>query len=118
MARSSTIIRSLAGTYRLAVLTLLLGALPLSASVSHAQNPALGGGQRHRNIEPTCPPGSVLVNGRCGVPQVQQQCPPGTVGAYPTCRPAVRSFCPQGTLGVYPNCRPTLNLPPPLDERL
>jgi len=39
-------------------------------------------------------------------------CPPGTVGRYPVCRPAVRSACPPGTAGVYPNCRPSLEPPP------
>jgi len=113
------IFRSIAaGVYRLTLPGLLLGVLALSVTASCAQNPALGGGQRYRNIEPTCPPGSISINGRCAVPQVQQQCPPGTIGAYPNCRPAVRSFCPRGTAGVYPNCRPTLNLPPPLDDQL
>jgi hypothetical protein len=96
----------------------LLVSLTLCSTAAYAQNPALGGGQRHREIQPTCPIGSILVNGRCTIPEVQQQCPPGTIGAYPVCRPAVQSFCPQGTIGVFPNCRPTLNRPPPLDEQL
>lgn len=99
--------------------TFLPGALLLAACLAapaYAQNPAIGG-RNDRPTVPTCPTGSVLINGSCARPTVPQACPPGTVGSYPTCRPAVRSACPSGTQGVYPNCRPTLNLPPPLDEQ-
>src|SRR5690554_1727914 len=62
--------------------------------------------ERHRTIPPRCPVGSVLVDGRCITPRASPLCPPGTVGHYPVCRPAVRSACPPGTVGIYPNCRP------------
>jgi hypothetical protein len=91
----------------------LLLALGTIASPAHAETPAFGA--RPGASASACPAGTSWIDGRCAAPQTRsQQCPPGTVGYYPTCRPAVQSTCPPGTTGVYPSCRPTLLLPPPL----
>ncbi|MDS1135798.1 DUF7929 domain-containing protein [Nitratireductor indicus] len=52
-----------------------------------------------------CPRGTRLVAGACRKPEVQRECPRGTVGKFPNCRPIVRPTCPPGTVGRPPNCR-------------
>lgn len=52
-----------------------------------------------------CPRGTRLQNGRCVKPQVQRECPQGTTGRYPNCRPVVQERCPPGTAFVAGRCR-------------
>lgn len=74
------------------------------------------GNPPERSVKPRCPIGSVFAGGECVRPKTGPQCPPGTAGQHPNCRPVVRSLCPRGTTGIYPNCRPTIKRPPPMEE--
>jgi hypothetical protein len=52
-----------------------------------------------------CAPGFVRNHlGRCVPPR--RDCPHGTIGIYPHCKPIETPKCPQGTIGIYPKCKP------------
>ncbi|MCR4269304.1 DUF11 domain-containing protein [Nitratireductor sp. ZSWI3] len=80
----------------------------------------LPGQIRTRDGRCVCPRGTQLVRGACRKPQVQRECPRGTTGRYPNCRPIVqqcrllpgqirtadgRCVCPRGTRLVAGACR-------------
>lgn len=71
----------------------------VSADVSHLFHDASVDGYHY---EPPhiklCPDGTAR--------EVCDECPPGTIGVYPNCKPKTTPApkCPPGKTGIYPNC--------------
>lgn len=51
-----------------------------------------------------CPPGTVGQWPSCRTIDPPKHCPPGTVGQWPSCR-KIEQHCPRGMIGQWPNCK-------------
>jgi hypothetical protein len=58
-----------------------------------------------RTIVEQCPPGTTGKPPKCK--PVARKCPAGSTGKFPDCRPVTKK-CPAGTTGKYPDCSPVV----------
>lgn len=80
----------------LAFLVLLAGAAAAGVASSQSGAPRGDGGQHY---------GLLQLAQQHGTSSRSRQCPRGTTGRWPKCRPVKPPKCPRGTYGRWPNCQ-------------
>lgn len=66
-------------------------------------------GRLHMSHGHCCPPGKEWNGQMCTRGGGTTECPQGTVGKYPRCKPIGK--CPEGSIGKYPHCRQIRHCP-------